>query len=103
MNVFWGIFFQKPEISSWHLDENSYSSKWISTFFYFVVISGSVTVVSVVVSIVGTMTCICVINVLATLMRRLDSCNTEGSERWQVILYLHNFNAGTLLWITINK
>jgi hypothetical protein len=47
MNVC-GDFFYKPEISNWHLDENPYSRKWINTFFCFVVITGSVKVVFVI-------------------------------------------------------
>jgi hypothetical protein len=37
--------------------------------------------------ILGTMTWICGIIVLATLMCRSDSCDTEGSERRQGIEY----------------
>jgi hypothetical protein len=78
--TFWGISFrnQKSQIGTW-VETHAQVSGLI--LFYFVVISGSVTVVSVFLDfsyILGTMPWICGTSVLASLMCRQDSCNGEG-------------------------
>jgi hypothetical protein len=80
--MFWGISFinQKSQMGTWIKTHAQVSGLIL---FYYVDVSGSVTVVCMFLDfsyILGTMTWICGIIVLVTLMCWADGCNTGGKE-----------------------